>query len=112
MHGGAVGLRDESLFDSALARPHNLLAYGTAADIADLAAAYAYGLARNHVFVDGNKRAAFMAVGLFLGINGFALATSQADATQAMLALAAGEMDETGYAAWLRQHIQTANLEK
>lgn len=100
-HGGASGLRDEGLFESALARPLNLVAYGEP-DHADLAAAYATGLAKNHAFVDGNKRAAFLAVGLFLGLNGYRLTATQSDATVAVLALAAGELTEADFAAWLR----------
>ena len=104
-HGGAAGLRDEGLLDSALARPLNLNAYGTP-DFADLAASYAIGLAKNHAFVDGNKRAAFLAAGLFLHLNGYRLSVSQADATLTMLAVAAGEMDEAGFAAWLRRNCR------
>lgn len=103
-HGGSSGLRDEGLLESALARPLNLVAYG-APDIADLAAAYGVGLAKNHAFVDGNKRVAFLAVGLFLGLNGWRLSVSQADATLSMLAVAAGQMDESAFALWLRGHI-------
>ena len=102
-HGGAAGLRDEGLLDSALARPLNLDAYGTP-DFADLAASYAIGLAKNHGFVDGNKRAAFLATGLFLHLNGYRLSVSQVDATLTMLAVAAGEMGEAGFAGWLRPH--------
>lgn len=102
-HGGATGIRDEGLLDSALARPLNLDAYGTP-DFADLAASYAIGLAKNHPFVDGNKRAAFLATGLFLYLNGYRLSVSQAHATLTMLAVAAGEMDEATFADWLRQH--------
>lgn len=102
-HGGATGIRDEGLLDSALARPLNLDAYGKP-DFADLAAAYAIGLAKNHGFVDGNKRAAFLATGLFLYLNGYRLQVSQADATLTMLAVAAGEMDEATFADWLRRH--------
>jgi len=101
-HGGAPGLRDEGLFESALARPLNLAAYG-APDVAALAAAYGVGLAKNHPFVDGNKRVAFLAVGLFLALNGRRLQASQAEATAAMLAVASGELDEPAFAAWLRQ---------
>ena len=101
-HGGAPGLRDPGLFESALARPLNLAAYGTP-DIADLAAAYGVGLAKNHPFVDGNKRVAFLAVGLFLAMNGRRLTASQAEATAAMLAVAAGEVDEPTFAAWIRE---------
>jgi death-on-curing protein len=100
-HGGASGLRDEGLLDSALARPLNLLAYGDP-DAAELAAAYSLGLAKNHAFVDGNKRAAFLAVGLFLALNGYRLGTAQADATLTMFALAAGEIDEAEFARWIR----------
>ena len=104
-HGGASGIRDEGLLDSALGRPLNLVAYGQP-DIAELAAAYASGLVRNHSFIDGNKRAAFLAVGMFLAINGYRLVTDQAAATAAVLALAASELDETHFAAWLHQHLQ------
>ena len=100
-HGGASGLRDEGLFDSALARPLNLSAYGEP-DFADLAAAYGSGLAQNHPFVDGNKRAAFLAVGLFLYANGYRLNASQAEATLTMISLAAGELEEAAFAAWIR----------
>lgn len=102
-HGGASGLRDEGLLDSALARPLNLLAYGDP-DFADLAATYAHGLAKNHPFVDGNKRAAFLAAGLFLALNGKRLTASQADATLAVFGLAAGEIDEATFADWIRKH--------
>lgn len=104
-HGGRPGLRDEGLLESALARPHQLLAYGKP-DLASLAAAYGFGLIRNHAFVDGNKRAAFLAVGLFLGLNGQRLVTTQADATLTILALAAGDLGEEEFAQWLRQHLQ------
>jgi death-on-curing protein len=102
-HGGASGLRDEGLLDSALARPVNHAAYGEP-DVCDLAAAYAYGLAKNHPFVDGNKRAAFLGAGLFLVLNGMRLTASQADATIAMFSLAAGDLDEAAFAEWLRRH--------
>ncbi len=102
-HGGAPGIRDEGLLDSALARPLNLVAYGDP-DWAELAASYGVGLAKNHPFVDGNKRAAFLAVGLFLALNGRRLAATQAEATLTMLAVAAGSLDEPGFAAWLRAH--------
>ena len=104
-HGGASGIRDEGLLDSALARPINLMAYGQP-DIAELAAAYASGLVRNHPFIDGNKRAAFLAVGMFLAINGYRLVVDQATATATVLALAASELDQAPFAAWLRQHLQ------
>ena len=105
-HGGATGMRDAGLLDSALARAANLAAYGDP-DIAALAATYGYGIARNHPFVDGNKRAAFLSVGLFLALNGYRLVTSQAEATVVIFALAAGEIDEAEYAAWLREHVMS-----
>ena len=104
-HGGAGGLRDEGLFESALARPLHLAAYGSP-DVWDLAATYGIGLAKNHPFVDGNKRTAFLAVGMFLVLNGWRLTAPQADATLTMLAVASGQMDETTFARWLRQHSQ------
>lgn len=102
-HGGAAGLRDEGLLDSALARPLNLVAYGNP-DCADLAACYAVGVAKNHAFVDGNKRAAFLALGLFLALNGQRLTATQADATLTMLAVAAGEIGEKSLADWIRRN--------
>jgi death-on-curing protein len=102
-HGGAAGMRDEGLLDSALAKPLNLVAYGEP-DFADLAAAYALGIAKGHAFVDGNKRAAFLAVGLFLGLNGLRLAATQADATLAVQALAAGEVTQAQFADWIRKN--------
>ena len=103
-HGGAAGLRDEGLLDSALARPLNLLAYGDP-DLAALAAAYGVGLAKNHPFVDGNKRAAFLAAGMFLSINGQRLVVPQVEATLTMLDVAAGVVDEDTFATWIRNHM-------
>jgi death on curing protein len=103
-HGGASGLRDAGLLESALARPENLAAY-TEPDAAALAASYASGLAQNHPFVDGNKRAAFLAVGLFLYLNGYRLSATQAEATVKVLGLAAGDISEEAFADWLRTHI-------
>ncbi|MBL8422953.1 MAG: type II toxin-antitoxin system death-on-curing family toxin [Candidatus Accumulibacter phosphatis] len=102
-HGGLAGMRDEGLLDSALVRPHNLLAHGDP-DFAALAAAYGFGLAKNQPFVDGNKRAAFLSIGLFLAINGFRLVATQADATLTMLAVAAGEIDEAALGDWIRRN--------
>jgi death on curing protein len=102
-HGGGTGMRDEGLFDSALARPLNLLAYGSP-DYAKLAAAYGVGLAKNHPFVDGNKRIAFIAAVLFLRLNGYRLSASQVAAADTMLAVATGEMDEATFAKWIRLH--------
>ncbi len=104
-HGGASGVRDEGLVNSALARPLNLVAYGSP-DLADLAASYGVGLAKNHGFIDGNKRAAFLAVGLFLMLNGARLRTTQADATLTMLGVAAGQINEADLATWIRAHLQ------
>jgi death-on-curing protein len=103
-HGGASGLRDEGLLESALARPVNLAAYEKP-DVAALAASYAVALAKNHAFVDGNKRAGFLALGLFLFQNGYRLTASQADATVTMLAVAAGEIDEAALAKWIRGNL-------
>jgi death on curing protein len=104
-HGGAPGLRDEGLLDSALARPLNLVAYGQP-DVHALAAPYGVGLAKNHPFVDGNKRAAFLATGLFLALNGWRLTAPQLDATAVMLDVAAGNIDEITYGDWLRAHTK------
>jgi death-on-curing protein len=104
-HGGASGTRDDGLFESALARPENVAAYGQP-DAADLAAAYGFGIARNHPFIDGNKRAAFVAVELFLDLNGFELMARDADCVLTMLAVAAGQMDEATFARWLRENTQ------
>ena len=103
---GAEGLRHEGLLDSVLARPLNLSLY-KAPDVAELAAAYGVGLAKNHAFVDGNKRTAFLAVGLFLAINGYRLRATQADATLTMQSVAAGEIDETAFATWIHKDMQT-----
>jgi death-on-curing protein len=102
-HGGAAGVRDEGLFESALARPLNQAAYGEP-DVADLAAAYAHGLARNHPFVDGNKRTAFVALELFLDCNGYMLSADDADCVLTMLAVADGSLDEPALAPWIRRH--------
>lgn len=101
--GGARGLLDEGLLDSALARPQNMHAYHASSTVADLAAAYAYGLAKNHAFVDGNKRAAFLSIGLFLAINGYRLKVDQVDAIKTMRAVAGGEVDEKGLSAWIAE---------
>jgi death-on-curing protein len=104
-HGGATGLRDEGLLDSALARPLNLAAYGQP-DVAALAAGYGLGLARKQAFVDGNKHAAFLAVGLFLALNGRRLRAAQPPAVLTMLAVASGGLGEAGFADWIRRHAQ------
>jgi len=104
-HGGLAGVRDLGLFESALARPQNLFAYEGVSDIARLAAAYAAGIARNHPFADGNKRAAFLALGLFVAINGWRLVADKAEATIVMLDLAAGELEEEALAEWIRARL-------
>ncbi|MEO6278287.1 type II toxin-antitoxin system death-on-curing family toxin [Roseateles sp.] len=102
-HGGAAGLRDEGLLESALARSPNFAHYGEP-DLFDLAASYGVGLAKNRPFVDGNKRAAFLSIGLFLYLNGRRLTATQAEATLTMLSVAAGNVDEPTLARWLREH--------
>jgi death on curing protein len=104
-HGGGVGIRDDGLLESAMARPMNLAAYEPDADLASLAAAYAYGIARNHPFIDGNKRTAYVAMELFLMEHGMMLAAEDGDAVLTFLALAAGEIDEETLAAWIRRQL-------
>ena len=105
-HGGTEGLRDEGLLLSALARPQNLLAYGEPApDLASLAAAYAYGIARNHPFVDGNKRTALVAARTFLILNGVDLETTQDDKVITFLKLAEGAISEEELTDWTRKRI-------
>jgi death-on-curing protein len=105
-HGGSEGLRDEGLLLSALARPQNLLAYGEPApDLASLAAAYAYGIARNHPFVDGNKRTALVAARTFLILNGVNLEATQDDKVLTFLSLAEGAVSEEELADWIRKRI-------
>ena len=103
-HGGGRGVRDEGLLDSALARPVNRWTYGED-DAASLAAAYAYGVARNHPFIDGNKRTAWVLARLFLAINGHRLKFDSPDAIAMMLALAAGELKEDVVAKWFRSRL-------
>lgn len=104
-HGGGVGTRDEDLLDSALARPVNTAGYNPKADVALLAAAYAFGIARNHPFIDGNKRTAYVAMELFLMDNGYVLTAGDEDSLLTMLRLAAGEMREEDYAGWVRANV-------
>ena len=105
-HGGATGIRDAGLLDSALAQPENLAAYGDP-DVAALAAAYGFGIVRNHPFVHGNKRAALIATELFLALNGFDLVVDDAECVLVVLSLAAGELKEEEFASWLRGHIES-----
>ena len=105
-HGGGDGIRDAGMLDSAVARPRNLADYGEP-DVADLAAAYAYGIARNHPFVDGNKRTAAVISETFLMLNGQALQATDAELVVAFVALAAGELSEDELADWFRARIAT-----
>lgn len=102
--GGASGLRDEGLLDSALARPRNAYVYNPESTLADLAASYAFGLAKNHAFMDGNKRAAFLSIGMFLAINGLRLVADQGDAVEIIVAVAAAGLDERELSAWIQKN--------
>ena len=103
-HGGLVGLRDANALESAIARAQQLAHYGSP-DVAELAAAYGFGIARNHPFSDGNKRTAFVAVELFLALNGHELTADDADCILTMLRLAAGDTEEAAFAQWIREHL-------
>ena len=104
-HGGLTGVRDSGMLASALARPTNLALYGDP-DVAALAAAYGYGISRNHAFVDGNKRTGFVATELFCALNGYELIANDAECVLTMLAVAAGEITESAFADWIREHLQ------
>ncbi len=106
-HGGAAGIRDEGMLDSALGRPENFLAYGKPS-IFELAAAYAFGLAKNHPFIDGNKRIAFATAIMFLELNGHRFTATEVDAVLKTLALAASEMTESAYAVWIQANSRRA----
>ena len=106
-YGGSSGVRDEGLADSALGKPQNLFAYGKP-DIFDLAASYAFGLVKNHPFIDGNKRTGFVVAVVFLELNGYKFHASEVDATVRTLALAAGEMSEAAFAQWLKANSKRA----
>lgn len=103
-HGGSEGLRDGGLLESALARARNLYSYEGVTDITRLAAAYGFGIARNHPFVDGNKRAAFLSIGLFLARNGYSLRADITNATQTMFRAASGDLTEEELAVWIKQY--------
>ena len=105
--GGAAGLRDEGLLDSALGRPPNLFAYGKPS-LFDLAASYAFGIVKNHPFVDGNKRTGFIVAVVFLELNGYQFRASEVDATLQTLALAAGDMSEAAFSEWLKARSKRA----
>jgi death-on-curing protein len=106
LDGGAAGVRDEGLLQSALARPQQLHAYGERPDTVALATAYTAGIVRNHPFMDGNKRTGFVIGVLFLEMNGYRLTASEEDATQAVFGLAAGTLDETAFAVWMRANVK------
>lgn len=101
-HGGSHGVRDEGLMASALARPQQLFHYGDKADIFDLAAAYGFGVAKNHPFVDGNKRTAFQCMFVFLGLNGIEITATEEDTVLTILGLADGSLSEKALATWLK----------
>lgn len=103
IHGGASGLRDEGMLESALDRPKNRWSYEQA-ELAELAGAYAFGIARNHPFIDGNKRTALLALYTFLGVNGVDFVVSEADAAAMILSLAAGEISEEGLTRWIKDN--------
>jgi len=105
--GGSAGVRDEGLLDSALGKPQNLFAHGKPG-LFDLAASYAFGLVKNHPFIDGNKRAGFVVAVLFLELNGYKFEATEVDAALRTLALAAGEMSEAAYAGWLKSNSKRA----
>jgi death on curing protein len=107
IHGGSSGLRDPALLESALSRPVNKWSYEKA-KLPELAAAYAYGIARNHPFVDGNKRTALLTLYTFLGLNGIDFVVSEADAATIILSLAAGEVSEESLARWIRDNWRKA----
>ena len=104
-HGGLPGVRDENVLESALARPHQKWHYDSSADLPTLAAAYGFGLVKNHPYRDGNKRIGFLAMATFLGINGLALEATDADVVTEILALAGGTVSEDELAAWIRRHV-------
>lgn len=105
-HGGTDGIRDERLLESALARPRNTASYAPEADAADLAAAYLFGIVKNHPFVDGNKRVAYAAAESFMILNGYEPVVSQLDKYEMVIRVASSEMDERGAAEWLRKSFR------
>jgi death-on-curing protein len=107
--GGLYGVRDEGVIESALARPRNQWVYDNVTDIATLAAAYGFGLTRGHSYVDGNKRVGFVAMAIFLDLNGWSLEATEPEVVRVMLAAASGELDEASLASWIRGHIQATD---
>jgi death-on-curing protein len=108
LEGGAAGLRDKGLLESALARPQQLRAYDGRADVIQMATAYTAGIVRDHPFVDGNKRTGFVVGVLFLELNGYRFVASEEDAAHAVLSLAAGRLEERAFAAWMRANVKRA----
>lgn len=104
--GGLYGVRDDNVIESALARPRNLWAYDDVTDVATLAAAYGYGLTRGHGYVDGNKRIGFVAMAVFLDLNGWSLQAPEPEVVQVMLAVASGDLSETDFVQWAQRHIR------
>ncbi len=107
--GGLYGVRDEGVIESALARPRNRWVYDNVTDIATLAAAYGFGLARGHGYVDGNKRVGFVAMAVFLDLHGWSLEAPEPEVVRVMLAAASGELSEASLASWVRRHIQATD---
>lgn len=105
-HGGLIGIRDEDALEAALARPRQRWAYDPESDLPRLAAAYAFGLSSGHPFRDGNKRVAFLAAVIFLGLNGLAFTAPEDEVAERMLALASGQVDEETLAGWIRAHVE------
>jgi death on curing protein len=105
-HGGGIGVREQGLLESALARPLQIYAYAEDPDLVTLAAAYAFGIAKNHAFVDGNKRTGWVVCAVFLELNGRRVTTTQADVVTTMLAVASGGVRENEFAAWLGQNCE------
>ncbi len=112
LHGGAAGVRDEGLLQSALARARQIHAYADTPDLIEMATAYTASIVRNHPFVDGNKRTGFVAGILFLELNGYRFTATQECAAQSVIELAAGSLDEAGYTAFLRANVETQSDDK
>jgi death-on-curing protein len=112
VHGGAPGLRDEALLQSALARPRQLFSYRDSPTVVAMASAYTAGIVRNHPFIDGNKRTGFVVGVLFLETNGYRFTAPEEDAMRAVLDLAAGSLDEKGFAAWLANHAKQSRKKR
>lgn len=111
-HGGNHGVRDQGALESALARPQHKHAYETDADLADLAAAYAFGIARSHPFVDGNKRTAFVVAAIFLGLNGYEIETTDEDVEETIIRLADGKLSEKKLAEWIRKRMRATTSDE